>query len=343
MLPNEPMTVPAPDRPKATPSEIFSWIFMACALVFTLEKQLLPALLAGLFVYSMVHRIAVRLILYKILHKHAKLAAMLILSLAVIGVSTLIVLAVIGIARGHVGGINDMIKQMLSVVESKREWFTDRGIGVVIPEPEKLYAWVYLKLDRLKRELESPDTFKMALYALVGIIIGALLSFKNMLANGPLAVAFFERVRRFSTAFEAVIFAQVKISALNTLFTAIYLLVVLPACGVDLPLRSTLLMVTFLFGMLPVVGNLMSNAVIVMISLGIAPGVALASLTFLIVIHKFEYFLNAKIVGGHIGAAAWEILLVMLCMEAVFGIQGVILAPVAYAYFKAELKARGMI
>ena len=282
MLPNEPITVPAPDRARATPSEIASWLFMAFSLLFTLHMHLLSALLAGLFVYSMVHRIAMRLILYKILHKHAKLAAMLILSLATIGVSTLIVLAIIGIARGHVGGMDDMIKQMLTVVESKREWFTDRGIGVMIPKSEKLYVWFHHQLDTLEHDLKSPDTIKMALHALIGIVIGALLSFQNMLPNGPFAVAFFERVRRFSTAFEAVIFAQVKISVLNTLFTSIYLLVVLPAFGVDLPLRGTLIMVTFLFGMLPVVGNLMSNTVIVLISLGVGPGVAFASLGFLI-------------------------------------------------------------
>ena len=69
----------------------------------------------------------------------------------------------------------------------------------------------------------------------------------------------------------------------------------------------------------------------------------LAALAFLLVIHKLEYFLNAKIVGGRIGAAAWETLLAILVMEAAFGIPGVVLAPVVYAWAKSELVARGLV
>jgi len=71
--------------------------------------------------------------------------------------------------------------------------------------------------------------------------------------------------------------------------------------------------------------------------------VALASLGFLIVIHKLEYFVNARIVGSQIHAAAWELLLAMLVMEAAFGLPGVVAAPVLYAYLKAELAARELV
>ncbi len=60
-------------------------------------------------------------------------------------------------------------------------------------------------------------------------------------------------------------------------------------------------------------------------------------------IHKLEYFLNAKIVGGRIGASAWETLLAILVMEAAFGIPGVVLAPVVYAWAKSELVRRGLV
>ena len=67
----------------------------------------------------------------------------------------------------------------------------------------------------------------------------------------------------------------------------------------------------------------------------------MASLLFLIVIHKLEYFLNARIVGTQIRAHAWELLLAMLAMEAAFGIMGVVAAPIYYAYLKSELVRRG--
>ena len=61
------------------------------------------------------------------------------------------------------------------------------------------------------------------------------------------------------------------------------------------------------------------------------------------VIHKLEYFMNARIVGTEIRARAWELLLAMLVMEAAFGIPGLIAAPIYYAYLKDELAGRGLI
>jgi predicted PurR-regulated permease PerM len=183
----------------------------------------------------------------------------------------------------------------------------------------------------------------MLVHALIGIVIGALASFEMRRPSAPLSSAISERVGRLALAFEKVVFAQVRISAINTAFTGIYLLLVLPLFGVHLYLAKTLVVITFLVGLIPVLGNLVSNTAIVIIALGTSPPAALASLAFLIVIHKLEYFLNAKIVGKHIHAAAWEILIAMLCFEAAFGIPGVILAPIVYAYAKQELADRGLI
>jgi predicted PurR-regulated permease PerM len=66
-------------------------------------------------------------------------------------------------------------------------------------------------------------------------------------------------------------------------------------------------------------------------------------LVFLIVIHKLEYFLNARIIGKRIESRAWELIAAMLAMEAAFGISGVIAAPIYYAYIKDELVERGVI
>src|SRR5262249_48657322 len=83
--------------------------------------------------------------------------------------------------------------------------------------------------------------------------------------------------------------------------------------------------------------------VIVVLSLGVSPWIAVLSLGFLVVVHKLEYFLNAQIVGHRIRAAAWEILLAIILFEVAFGVPGVILAPVVYAYAKNELHERGLV
>jgi predicted PurR-regulated permease PerM len=144
-------------------------------------------------------------------------------------------------------------------------------------------------------------------------------------------------------AFRRIVFAQVRISALNTTLTTIYLTIVLPVSGVHLPLTKTMIAITFVAGLLPVVGNLISNTVIVIVSLSHSLYVALGSLAFLVLIHKLEYFVNARIVGSQIRARAWELLVAMLTMEAAFGIPGLVAAPIYYAYLKDDLKSRGLI
>src|SRR6185312_3918980 len=101
--------------------------------------------------------------------------------------------------------------------------------------------------------------------------------------------------------------------------------------------------ITFVGGLIPIVGNLIANTVIVVISLSVSPQLAVASLVFLVVVHKLEYFLNARIVGGHIHARAWELLMAMLVMQAAFGMAGLVAAPIYYAYVKDELTARGLL
>jgi predicted PurR-regulated permease PerM len=101
--------------------------------------------------------------------------------------------------------------------------------------------------------------------------------------------------------------------------------------------------VTFIAGLVPVLGNLVSNAVVVIVSLSVSPYVALGSLIYLVAIHKLEYFLNARLVGTRIEAGAWELLLAMLLMEAAFGVAGLIAAPIYYAYLKDELMGAGWV
>ena len=341
------MESPAPvtAKPSATAYEIVSWVLLALGVVFILYHHLLSGLLSGLFVYALVHRIAGRLTYMKVAEHKAKGLAVLLISLALVGVSTGIVFLTIAFVRGHAGEMPDMIGRLGTIVEAFREYFTARGIGEWIPEAEKVHEntvhWLREHSDELKQM--GGASGKMFLHSLIGIVLGAMLSFHSGQPGGPLAAAFFERMRRFSKAFQQVFFAQVKISAMNTAFTAIYLLLVLPLFHVHLPFRGTLIAVTFIAGLIPVVGNLVSNSVIVLISLGVSPAVAVGSLVFLVLIHKLEYFLNAKIVGSEIHAAAWEILLAMVAFEAAFGIPGVIIAPIFYAYAKAEMKDKGLI
>ncbi|WP_240746150.1 hypothetical protein [Cupriavidus oxalaticus] len=60
-------------------------------------------------------------------------------------------------------------------------------------------------------------------------------------------------------------------------------------------------------------------------------------LLFLVAVHKLEYFINAKVLGAKIKTTIWELLIVMFLCEALFGVVGLVAAPLYYAYTKLEL------
>src|SRR5581483_8047875 len=95
--------------------------------------------------------------------------------------------------------------------------------------------------------------------------------------RAPLSHFLAEKVDHFTEAFAQIATAQLKISATNTLLTALYVFDVLPAFGKRLPFSTTIVIVTFVCGLIPILGNLVSNTVIVILSLGISVPTAIAS------------------------------------------------------------------
>ncbi|MBI2946732.1 MAG: AI-2E family transporter [Verrucomicrobia bacterium] len=139
-----------------------------------------------------------------------------------------------------------------------------------------------------------------------------------------------ERFRNFYRSFAMVMGAQITISTINTVLTAIFVL------SVKLPYASVIIGVTFLCGLLPIIGNIISNSVIVGIGFTISPMLAIAALVFLVILHKLEYFLNSKIIGDRIKNPVWLTLLGLIVGERLLGIPGMILAPVILHYVKME-------
>jgi predicted PurR-regulated permease PerM len=145
-------------------------------------------------------------------------------------------------------------------------------------------------------------------------------------------------IGRLLLVLERVVLAQMRIALFNTSATALYLFVLLPAFDIVLPFRGLLCLFTLVTGVLPVLGNLLANTLVTLISLAVSPWVAIASLVFLVLIHKTEYFINARTVGARVQVASWEILAAMLAGEALFGVQGLVAAPLLYPFFKREIQ-----
>lgn len=104
-----------------------------------------------------------------------------------------------------------------------------------------------------------------------------------------------------------------------------------------MPHAPLLIAITFLFGVVPIAGNLISNTIITFIALSVSLKLAIASLVFLILVHKLEYFLNSTIIGQRIRNPVWLTLIALIVGERLMGIPGLVLAPVVLNYLRVEM------
>jgi predicted PurR-regulated permease PerM len=182
------------------------------------------------------------------------------------------------------------------------------------------------------------------LLAYVGLIVGALLATRRPpAARRPLAAAIAARAAHFIDAFRQIVAAQFWIAAFNATLTALFLLGALPAFGIAMPYDYALVAMTFVFGLVPIVGNLVVNVVMTLVGVSVSVYVGTACLAFLIGIHKAEYFINARVVGSKTSTGVWELLAVMFAAETIFGVAGLVAAPLYYAYAKKELASAGLV
>lgn len=176
-------------------------------------------------------------------------------------------------------------------------------------------------------------------HILMGVII-AILCFMSdgaTAASGSLLEAVREELGRrmtvFMAGFEKIFSVQIAIAMVNTTLTATFLLL----AGV--PYVPFLILSTFILGMLPLIGNILSNSLIVGAAIMISAKLAVFALAFLVIIHKLEYFLFSQLAGTRIKTPMWQILAGILVGEAVLGVPGIMLTPVVLNYVREELQA----
>jgi predicted PurR-regulated permease PerM len=339
-------------RPRPSYEEFAAWILVGGLILYVLIERLVPAVVGGLALYLILDRLAHSLT-KRVPGTAARPLALILVGLVGGGFIVGAVALSVSFLRHHVDRIPAMMTQMADILQSTRAWLGDYGeqvIPEVLTDAENIKGAV---VDWLKQHAGAlkvaGGTFGIGvIHLIMGMLVAILVFFRHVThpderVRGTLAAALLEKVDRFAKSFSQIATAQIKISATNTLLTAIYLLIVLPAFGKRLPFSTTIVLVTFICGLIPVLGNLISNTVIVILSLGISVGTAIASLTFLVLIHKLEYLINSRIVGGETDSQAWEILLAILIGETAFGVSGVVMAPIIYAFIKRELRERGLV
>ena len=332
---------------KLDASAIASYVLATLFLLLVMMKGLVGALFSGLLVYSLVHLIAPRL-RGRISDSRARMVAAGAIGAVIVALLTLSIWGIVVLLKVDAASITGLFKKLADIIDASRAQIPAWLSNYLPVDAESLREMLtgLLREHAADAKHVGAEFGRTVLHILLGMIIGVMVSLHDDVAlapRRPLAGALRERVIRLAQAFRDIVFAQVWISGINTIITAIFVLVIMPLAGANLPFAKTLVAITFIAGLLPVIGNLISNSVLVILALSISLQTALAALSFMIVLHKLEYFLNARIIGAHINARAWELLVAMLVAETVFGLAGVIAAPVLYAYAKKELAVRELI
>jgi predicted PurR-regulated permease PerM len=324
-----------------------SYLLAAFALLVVLHQHLVGALFSGLLVYSLVHMLA-PLLENKISGKQARLVAVAGFGILIVTALSLAIWGMVVFFQSDAGNIRVLLQKMADIIEASRSqiptWLRDHLPDNADALREMITSW--LREHAAEAKLAGQEAGRTAVHLLIGMIIGAMVALHDAKEDQPyfpLAAALRDRAVNLSRSFQQIVFAQARISAINAALTAIFLFIILPLQGISLPLSKSLVVITFVAGLLPVAGNLISNTALVIVGLSHSLQTAAASLLFMIIIHKLEYFLNARIIGSQIQARAWELLIAMLVMESVFGLSGVIAAPVLYAYLKKELMDRELV
>ncbi|MDU0810427.1 MAG: AI-2E family transporter [Burkholderia sp.] len=321
--------------------EIGSYLLMLIGLWFILKLKLLIGLLSGFLIYQMIYTIS-PIIERCMTSRRARWFTVVLLS-------TVIIILISGFAislnkhfQNLAPSMQNLFSQLMKIIEKIRirmpTW-----IAKALPvdtEQMKMQVFLLIKTHMDQLQQGSKHIAQSIGHGIFGMIIGAMVAIRikqREKHQKALSAALSTRISRFDESFRRIVFAQIKISIINTIFTSFYLFVVLPLIHQHLPLSKILVLSTLVASLLPVIGNLISNTLIVTVSISVGAGIAIISLMFLVLIHKFEYFLNAKIIGSQINAYAWEILIAMIVMQSAFGISGLIAAPIFYAYLKKEL------
>lgn len=315
-----------------TPTRL-SYVVLAATIALAGVLHLGAPLLVVLFSYFALRQ------LYFVTRR--KWLALVLFGVVVAGIAA----AAVFLTRAAVLALPDVAD---TSIPSASAWAQRRQIELPFSDFESLRQAIVSALSQEAHYLRNVATFARSatavlVFCVLGIVAAGSLFVKTGLdpyrgthrvKNNLYSICCDEvstRFRDFYRCFATVMGAQITISIINTVLTSIFLV------AVGMPHAALLIATTFLCGLVPIVGNLVSNTIIVFIALTVSLKLAIFALVFLILIHKLEYFLNSKIIGDRIRNPVWLTLIALIIGERLMGIPGLILAPVVLNYLRVEM------
>jgi predicted PurR-regulated permease PerM len=234
-----------------------------------------------------------------------------------------------------------LLSTLLETLNAAKQFLPDAVVNYI---PDTINEAKATLLSTFKLHINSFAAFgqnalNLFLFILIGWLIGILIACKEKKedANSAFIKTWLDLWLKLSESFRFVVFAQVKVAAFNSSIIAIFLFIASPILGWHIPYAKTLVLLTFICGLLPIIGNLIANSVTFIICLTVSFPAAMTALIVSMLIHKLEYLIISKSLGSDIGSDVWELLIVLFAGELLFGTSGLIFAPILYAFFKKEM------
>jgi predicted PurR-regulated permease PerM len=324
--------------------EVVAYVLMILVIFLSLIFHVVPALISGLLAYSLT-----TLLMIKIRFNKPSDARKEKLVGITVGIGSFaLIIVIIGLIVKSLSGENilGLIDIVSNTLNQSRD-FLPKIISDYIPDT--ISEIKETMINEAKKNISSFANFgKQALYEIllvaIGWIIGILIACKkNKTTHTEFSKTWSNLWSQFEQAFKFVVFAQVKVAAFNSLIMIIFLFVISPLVGWDIPYSKTLVLITFFCGLLPIVGNLISNSLSFILAMTVSLPAAITALALLMIIHKLEYLIISQSLGSDIDSDIWELLIVLFSFEIIFGLAGMVFSPILYAFFKREMRSRNWL
>lgn len=321
-------------------------LFIFIGFIFIMKVGLFPSLIAGFITYLMMLYAEKFMANSLMLGKYSRLLATLTLSVFIITLLTASAMYFFNLIAKTVSNPDILINETALILDKTLKDLSPNMVHILPHNIDNIKAELlsFIQSNLITIRNFSKGATHTLITMILGMIIGIMIASSDYIeSDKPLINSFRNKMTNMIESFEHVVIAQAGIALFNTIMTSIYLLVIMPLFDIQFPFTKTIIALTFFVGLIPIIGNIIVNAIVLVIGLSVSVSVGVAAFLYLIAIHKFEYFLNAKIIGKRIQARAFELLISMILLESVFGIIGLIAAPILYAYIKKELKKAKMI
>lgn len=244
---------------------------------------------------------------------------------AVLGLALAVLGGMVWVGTGHVARFiaesRDTLPARIAAVR-EHPWYLQ--LQEYLPDTEKLAQ----SAERFGGEIahSAAALGHSFIYAIIGLVLaivyfleeGKLRAFRDTLPRGTLADTLTRWFGHVADAVSLTIQLQLIVAACNTVLTLPVLLII------GVPHVAALMLLIFVSSLIPVVGNLISGAVLVALAYQVKGWVGVGlfvGLTF--VLHKVEsYYLNPRLTARHVALPGFVLILSLIAWEHLLGFVG---------------------